>query len=86
MYRLYISIYSFLHTHTDTGDPLNLNHNAQSQNTCTAANPTFNAQPQGPQTQLARNVSYIYDNGGTVSLSDVLTLDKHTNEASWLGK
>lgn len=82
LYVLCLSSLKHINTHTNTHKPcdhLNLNHNTQSQHTCTPAKP-FNthARPQGPQIQLTRNVSYICGNGGTVSLSAVLTLDKHT--------
>ena len=81
------------HTHSHTqsytqqpNDPstLIIMHNPNTHAHSSPANPPFNAhtQPQGPQTQLARNVSYIRGNGGTVSLSAVLALDKHTKEAS----
>lgn len=63
----------------------NFNHTTPSLHTLThAVNPPFNAHrgPQGPQTQLARDVNYICGNGGTVSLSAMQVLEKHSKQVS----
>lgn len=80
---------SATHTQTHTQQPNDLStliilHNPNTHTNPSPTNPPCNAhtQPQGPQTQLARNVSYICGNGGTVSLSAMWALDKHTKQVS----